>query len=125
MANLKKEVTQIQRKFHSMVLASGGRIEKFKKSGSERYDYILDDVKQYFIWHYTISDMNGVKMMLRDLRRVAVTLNIGREVRKAYEIELIVRVHYDDAWEAFEDWTETWLKNITAKIEAETKEAQK
>lgn len=118
MANVKKEVTQLQKKFHSMVLASGGRIEKFKKKGSERYDYVVNETKQYFIWHFTISDVNGVKAMLRDLRRVAETLNIGRELRKEYEIELIVRVHYDDAWEEYETFEEEWLKNITAKLEA-------
>ena len=119
MANVKKEMNSLRARFASVVEASGGTVEVKKGPGSVRCDYTVGARRQYVIWHYTCSDRNAPKVLLKKLREKAEILELCKQARKTYEIELIARVHDSAAWEAFEDWTETWLKDITAKIEAE------
>ena len=123
MANVRKEIDALRTRFANVVEASGGQVKVTKKSGKVRCDYTVGDRRQYVVWHSSFSDTNAPKIVLKQLRQAAEILELCKEARKTYEIELIARVHDSAAWEAFEDWTETWLKNITAKIEAETKEA--
>lgn len=120
MANVKKEMMQLRKRFHKTVLASGGEVKaRNLNSSGKRYDYIVGDVKQYYIWHGTVSDVNGPKNTLKDIRRIAEILSLCREARKMNEIELISRVHDSAEWEAYEDYAEVWLKDITAKLQAE------
>lgn len=123
MANVKKEVNSLRARFASVVIASGGTVDVIKGAGSVRCNYTVGGKRQHVIWHYTHSDRNAPKNVLKQLRQKAEILELCKEARKTYEMELIVRVHDSTEWEAFEDWTETWLKDITAKIEAETKAA--
>ena len=86
-----------------------------------RCDYTVGDKRQYVVWHSSFSDTNAPKIVLKQLRQTAEILELCKEARKKYEIELIARVHESAEWEAYEDFAEVWLKEITAKLEGEAK----
>jgi hypothetical protein len=66
MANFRQEILQLRERFHKAVKASGGQISR--KEGDtnfSRYQYIVGEVVQYYIWEETLSML---KMHTRRLK---------------------------------------------------------
>lgn len=117
MANIRKEMKQLRARLHKTVEASDGRI--IRKKGSNRYDYVVGDVKQYYIWHETLSDVNSIHLEVKNIRKLADTLKLSADARRKNEIEFIVRVHDIGDWEVFDKFTYTWFKKVRARLETE------
>jgi len=120
MANFRQEIRQLRERFHKAVKASGGEISREEgDTNFSRYQYIVGEVVQYYIWEETFIDVKNAHSALKKLREIANALKLSMQnIRKA-EIEFIVTVRDIADWESFEQSTFNAFKNIRAILEAE------
>ena len=60
MANFQEEIRQLRVHFHKAVKASGGEISREEgDTNFSRYQYIVGEVVQYYIWEETFIDLDS------------------------------------------------------------------
>ena len=115
MANFRQEIRQLRERFHKAVKASGGEISiEEGDTDFSRYQYIVGEVVQYYIWEETFIDVKNAHSALKKLREIANALKLSMQnIRKA-EKDFVVTVRDIPDWEAFEQSKFNALKNIRA-----------